>query len=244
MVDKLETPARAILVIEDDFAIRGLLGLTMRNAGYVVWETATGEEGIEVFRQHRDSIGLIILDLGLPGIDGLDTARGLACAQTRHWPGLYHGRVHADPVGRDVGSEPARDFQQALQLFMGSGAGEGHPGPGTALTHSRGMAMRGGLHRAGFLWAFADAASFLAVVHAPGRHDNTVAGEDLVIRCRVAQLGDLAITDGQHDPATMGCRGPGEDDVFAGAMIVDAAGGKDRIEHGFAPLEGKGHPGC
>ena len=77
MVDKLETPARAILVIEDDFAIRGLLGLTLRNAGYAVWETATGEEGIDLFRQHRDRIGLVILDLGLPGMDGLDTARVL-----------------------------------------------------------------------------------------------------------------------------------------------------------------------
>lgn len=64
-----------ILVIEDDIQIRRFLRATLTSNGYRLLETATGQEGMnQVGLQHPD---LIILDLGLPDIDGLKLTRDL-----------------------------------------------------------------------------------------------------------------------------------------------------------------------
>jgi len=65
----------AILVIEDEPAIRRFLRATLEQRGYQLIEAGTGEEGLALAaRQPPD---LVILDLGLPDIDGLDVIRHL-----------------------------------------------------------------------------------------------------------------------------------------------------------------------
>jgi two-component system KDP operon response regulator KdpE len=59
-----------ILVIEDDSQIRRFLRTTLMSNGYRILEAPTAQEGLrQVGVQHPD---LIILDLGLPDLDGLD----------------------------------------------------------------------------------------------------------------------------------------------------------------------------
>ncbi len=74
-------PAKSdILVIDDEAQIRRLVRLTLEEAGYLVREAGTGEEGLaEVKREKPDAI---ILDLGLPDLSGIDVLRRLreACA--------------------------------------------------------------------------------------------------------------------------------------------------------------------
>ena len=62
-----------ILVIEDDDSVNRLLDTLLRGAGYVVHLTTSGEQGIDLFRQHHQSIGLVLLNIGLPGMDGVAT---------------------------------------------------------------------------------------------------------------------------------------------------------------------------
>jgi DNA-binding response OmpR family regulator len=62
-----------IVVIEDDPAISDLLDLYLRQAGYRVLQAPTGERGLDLIAQHRAA--LVILDIGLPGIDGLEVCR-------------------------------------------------------------------------------------------------------------------------------------------------------------------------
>jgi DNA-binding response OmpR family regulator len=62
-----------VVVIEDDSAIADLLDLYLRQAGYRVLLAPSGERGLEVFEQHRPV--LVVLDIGLPGIDGLEVCR-------------------------------------------------------------------------------------------------------------------------------------------------------------------------
>ena len=64
-----------VLVVDDEPQILRGLGTNLRARGYDVETAADGERALEVAaRTHPD---VVILDLGLPGIDGVDVIRGL-----------------------------------------------------------------------------------------------------------------------------------------------------------------------
>ncbi len=62
-----------ILVVEDESSIASFVALYLKNAGYSVRTTATGNEALESVEQ--DSPALIVLDLMLPDIDGIEVCR-------------------------------------------------------------------------------------------------------------------------------------------------------------------------
>lgn len=68
------TSAR-ILVIDDAPQIRRVLKTALVGAGHEVWTAAAGEEGLEIARTR--SPDLLILDLGLPDISGVEVCRRL-----------------------------------------------------------------------------------------------------------------------------------------------------------------------
>jgi DNA-binding response OmpR family regulator len=63
-------PAKCVLVIEDDPTTRDVLRRYLTRAGLDVIEADTGPGGLDAFA--RSAADLVILDLMLPGIDGLD----------------------------------------------------------------------------------------------------------------------------------------------------------------------------
>jgi len=64
-----------ILVVDDELPMRRTLGIGLRARGYEVDLAATGESALElVARHHPDAV---ILDLGLPDIDGILVAQAL-----------------------------------------------------------------------------------------------------------------------------------------------------------------------
>jgi two-component system KDP operon response regulator KdpE len=65
----------AILVVDDEPAIRRLLRNTLSVQDFRVIESATGNEALEAAR--REKPDLVILDLGLPDIEGMDIIRTL-----------------------------------------------------------------------------------------------------------------------------------------------------------------------
>ncbi len=62
-----------IVVIEDEPNIADLVDLYLRNAGFRVLQGPSGERGLELIAQH--SPVLVVLDVGLPGIDGFEVCR-------------------------------------------------------------------------------------------------------------------------------------------------------------------------
>ncbi len=64
-----------VLVIEDDSDIRELVRYNLQNEGFSVLEAQSGEIGIDVSRRERPD--LILLDLMLPGIQGLEVCKNL-----------------------------------------------------------------------------------------------------------------------------------------------------------------------
>ncbi len=65
--------ARTVLVVDDEQSIRELVGGYLRREGYDVVPAASGEEALDVLRGR--AVDLVILDVRLPGIDGLETLR-------------------------------------------------------------------------------------------------------------------------------------------------------------------------
>jgi DNA-binding response OmpR family regulator len=64
---------QTVVVVEDDASIADLVDLYLREAGYRVLLAPTGERGLELVEQQRPV--LVVLDIGLPGIDGLEVCR-------------------------------------------------------------------------------------------------------------------------------------------------------------------------
>ncbi|MEM7094812.1 MAG: response regulator transcription factor [Actinomycetota bacterium] len=63
----------SVLIVEDDRGVRESLAVVLEHQGLSVLQAATGEEGVELVRRGRP--GMIVLDLNLPGIDGIEVCR-------------------------------------------------------------------------------------------------------------------------------------------------------------------------
>ncbi len=64
-----------LLLVEDDERIRQALALALADEGYEVIEAASGEEALDLLVSTR--VDVVLLDLVLPGVDGLEVCRTL-----------------------------------------------------------------------------------------------------------------------------------------------------------------------
>jgi two-component system, OmpR family, KDP operon response regulator KdpE len=64
-----------VLVVDDEPQILRALGINLRARGYEVGLAPDGERALDVAARHHPDV--VVLDLGLPGIDGVDVIRGL-----------------------------------------------------------------------------------------------------------------------------------------------------------------------
>jgi DNA-binding response OmpR family regulator len=62
-----------ILLVDDEDAVLKLLAFPLRRDGYRVLEARDGESALEVF--HRERVDLVVLDIALPRLDGLEVCR-------------------------------------------------------------------------------------------------------------------------------------------------------------------------
>ena len=65
--------AQTVLVVEDESSIASFVALYLKNAGYSVRTAATGAEGLAQVESERPD--LIVLDLMLPDVDGIEVCR-------------------------------------------------------------------------------------------------------------------------------------------------------------------------
>jgi two-component system OmpR family response regulator len=97
--------AMRILIVEDDPSLASGLGRILQAEGYAVDVTSRGEDAVQAARQER--FDMVILDVGLPGIDGFEVLRRLRAAEYRA-PVLVltardtvNDRVHGLDLGAD-----------------------------------------------------------------------------------------------------------------------------------------------
>lgn len=78
----MEDRVSKILIVDDEKSIRDFLSTFLKKEGYTIVDTAsTGEEAIEKIKQ--DSPRLVLLDIKLPEMDGLDVLRAIKKIDTR-----------------------------------------------------------------------------------------------------------------------------------------------------------------
>ena len=94
----------SVLIIDDELQIRRLLRVALEAAGYTVLEAENGQQGLSEVATHRPDV--ILLDLGLPDLDGLTVLKRL-----REWSEtpVVILSVRADETGKvaalDAGAE-------------------------------------------------------------------------------------------------------------------------------------------
>ncbi len=65
---------KRVLILEDELNIRSFVVINLRRAGYEVVEAGTGQEALDMLARYPD-IGVAILDIMLPDIDGFEVCR-------------------------------------------------------------------------------------------------------------------------------------------------------------------------
>ena len=140
---------RRIVVIEDDLAIQRVLSLALRVAGYEVEVASSGDAGLElVLRTQPD---LVLLDLMLPGMDGLSVCRQIRAAEeTRQTPIIMlTAKGEADDVvrGLDAGANDyvTKPFEKEV-LLARIRAALRMPGPDAAPHAWHGLVIDNGSH--------------------------------------------------------------------------------------------------
>ncbi len=66
-----------VLLVDDDETVLTVAGMMLEHAGFEVVTATDGKEGLAVFREHRDRIVCVMLDLTMPHMDGEETFREL-----------------------------------------------------------------------------------------------------------------------------------------------------------------------
>ena len=64
-----------VLIVDDDTALAEMLGIVLRGEGYEPTLCANGELALTMFHEHKPD--LVLLDLMLPGMDGIDVCRAI-----------------------------------------------------------------------------------------------------------------------------------------------------------------------
>ena len=76
----MSAPAARVLVVEDQAPVRGLVVEVMRDEGHAVDAVETGEEALR--RLERELYDVVLLDLALPGIGGMEVLSAARTLQT------------------------------------------------------------------------------------------------------------------------------------------------------------------
>src|SRR5689334_20274845 len=64
---------QSILIVDDFEPIRGILESAFKAVGISTYLAENGHAAVWLYEQHRNEIGLVLLDVNMPGLDGPDT---------------------------------------------------------------------------------------------------------------------------------------------------------------------------
>jgi CheY-like chemotaxis protein len=64
---------KTILVVEDELALGKMLCMVLRRDGFQAYHATDGAQAIELYKQHGPAIDLVLMDVRMPGKDGVQT---------------------------------------------------------------------------------------------------------------------------------------------------------------------------
>jgi two-component system, cell cycle sensor histidine kinase and response regulator CckA len=74
LAKKADVQRETILVVEDDLLISALVRNLLENAGYAVVTADDGEEGLLAYQRYQAKISLLLTDVMMPRMNGIDLA--------------------------------------------------------------------------------------------------------------------------------------------------------------------------
>src|SRR5215471_18993802 len=104
-----------LLVVDDDEMIRRLVSTTLESAGNRIIPAANGAEAVAVYRSYANQIDLIVTDVNMPVMDGLQEI-------LRRVYAVFHERK-ATPEMAPVASEPAPRRRRTWRWIVAAFAG-------------------------------------------------------------------------------------------------------------------------
>ena len=129
-----------ILLVDDDQMVRDLLKACLHNAGHEVTVASSGPEALSVIRTSCDSIRLLVTDLDMPEMSGIELAQrardSCSCPVM-----LISGKITPPPAGSCVWdrflAKPFTPsvFVEAVEQMLGQSAER--PAPGSTIPPSR-----------------------------------------------------------------------------------------------------------
>ena len=112
-----------VLLVDDNIDACTMLSHALRAQGYGVQTTHNGPDGVRVAQQWRPDI--VLLDIGLPGLDGYEVARRLRAAEATSKVRLIamtgYGRATDIRLAREAGFDAHMvkpfDFDEMMKLM-------------------------------------------------------------------------------------------------------------------------------
>jgi CheY-like chemotaxis protein len=89
-----------ILIVDDDSAVQATIRILLERAGHSVVAASDGRKGLALFK--TGDFDLLLLDIFMPGIDGLETMRLIH----QHKPLIPIIVISGHPIAPDAGSSP------------------------------------------------------------------------------------------------------------------------------------------
>ena len=87
-----------VLVVDDEPPLRAMLQLSLERDGFDVYLASDGRDAIELYEKHRDNIAVVLLDVRMPGLDGLQTLDALLKLNPKVQVCLMTGGTGADEL--------------------------------------------------------------------------------------------------------------------------------------------------
>jgi DNA-binding response OmpR family regulator len=140
--------SETVLLVDDDPDVRTCVGEVLRIGGFGLLEAADGTEALRIAETTLRPIEILVTDVNMPGIDGLELARrvralrpaigivymsGAPADVVAAWDLLTETEFLPKPFGADVLLERVRDVMSRVQLREQAGAATiskmlgGHP---------------------------------------------------------------------------------------------------------------------
>jgi two-component system, cell cycle sensor histidine kinase and response regulator CckA len=115
-IEEANGGSETILLVEDDPAVRNLLGTILERGGYTVIGATDGDDALRVYEKHRARIDLVVLDVVMPGRNGKEVLEEIARSDP-HAKALFMSGYTGDVViGKGIHTETVDFLQKPLTV--------------------------------------------------------------------------------------------------------------------------------
>src|SRR5436190_11109801 len=96
-----DKPERVVLLADDEPLVRNLVGAVLSDAGYRVLDASDGQQALEISRQFAGSIHLLLTDITMPRMNGIELSLQLASERPGIKVLMMSGVLSTEPLVRD-----------------------------------------------------------------------------------------------------------------------------------------------